>query len=562
MAKHWGRLSLVVVSAISGQYWTVNDWNDWTVNAQTVSTRGSEIVTAIAPTQTPSLNQPGLSTNKLANPLPIAQQSENVIFVAPNGTDMTGAGTQAQPFRTITAALSTNPQPGTVIQLAPGTYDAENGEVFPIKLLPGIRLSGNSNAKGQGTIVVGGGKFISPTFASQNIAMLAEHNSIVEGITLINSNPRGYALWVESKRDVVISSNTFSNTTHDGIFLTGDASVSIVNNIFTQNRGSGISAVGTSTGEIRGNTFNNTGFGLSIGQKSQVTLSNNRIINNVDGIIISNVATPVLRGNTITNNNRNGLVILKDREGQPAPDLGTSTDPGRNTIQNNKVKDIHNVSGVAIAAAGNELSRSKLAGPIDTIATRFAVRSSSYTPPKLPSRIISPTYPTPNLQPRLLTRPPLPKPTVFRPAPATLPAPAPVTNPNEPIPTTILIERSLPPVSTGRPPGKVVERPISTVVSQPVTPVTALPPPNNSNSYQGENPTTNRAALRYRVVVPLESTATKDAVRRIVPNAFVSRYQGRPVMQTGAYNDRTTADEQAKILLQSGLQAIVTSMNS
>ncbi|NKB18865.1 MAG: DUF1565 domain-containing protein [Pseudanabaena sp. CRU_2_10] len=537
MAKHWEQLGLMFVSAIA--------------LGCSASAKEVNAAPAIAPQLNLNQQNPAI-TDK---PLLIAQQSETIIFVAPNGTDITGAGTQAQPFRTITAALSTNPQPGTVIQLAPGTYDAENGEVFPIKLLPGIVLRGNSNTRGEGVTISGGGKFISPTFASQTIAMLAENDSTIDGITLTNANPRGYALWVESKRNVVISNNTFSNTTHDGIFLTGDANVLIANSLFTKNRGSGISAVGASSGEIRGNTFDNTGFGLSIGQKSQVSLVNNRINNNVDGIIISNVATPILRSNNITNNNRNGLVILKDRSGQPAPDLGTANDPGRNSIRDNKVKDIQNISGIAFAAAGNELNRSKIVGPIDTIATSFVSRSPSVASStvSLKPKVIAPAYSTTSLPPRT-TRPAIATPSVVRPSPISN---SPVSNSpvsNENIPTTILIERNLPPVSTSRPRGKIVERQINTIVSPPITTVTALPPVNTIPSQS------TRSSLRYRVIVPVTSIQVKEAVRRIVPNAFTSRYNGRSVIQTGAYSDRAAADEQAKMLLQSGFQAIVTSM--
>jgi parallel beta-helix repeat protein len=549
MAKPWGQLGLMLASAIA------------------LGCSGNSTGVDAAPALGLNLGRHNSATTD--KPLLIAQQSEVVIFVAPNGTDTTEAGTQAQPFRTITAALSNNPQPGTVIQLAPGIYNAENGEVFPIKLAPGIVLRGNSGNRGASVTISGGGKFISPTFASQTIAMLAENDSTIDGITIANSNPRGYALWVESKRNVVISNSTFSNTTHDGIFLTGDANVAIANSLFTQNRGSGISAVGTSSGEIRGNTFDNTGFGLSIGQKSQVSLVNNRIINNVDGIVISNVATPILRSNIITNNNRNGIVILKDRAGQPAPDLGTASDLGRNSIRDNKVKDIHNISGVAVAAAGNELNRGKIVGPIDTVATSFVSRSPSLASSNVPlkSKVIAPAYSTTSLPPRT-TLPPrrtnspaiaTPPSITIRPSTAT---PSPAANSpdsNEDIPTTILIERDLPPISTSRPRGKIVERPINTAVSPPITTVTALPPVNSVTAATNQD---NRASLRYRVIVPVTSTAVKDAVRRLVPNAFTSRYNGRAVIQTGAYSDRAAADEQAKMLLQSGFQAIVTSMNS
>jgi parallel beta-helix repeat protein len=323
-------------------------------------------------------------------PLKIAQQNTAaIIYVSPNGTDAAGAGSQATPFRTITAALSSNPQPGTTIKLAQGTYSAETGEVFPLKLLPGVNIQGNSSTNGQDILIKGGGVFVSPTFARQNIAILAAKNAGISGITLTNSNPRGYALWVESSRNVRITNNTFTNTTHDGVFLTGDANATITSNLFTKNRASGISALGTSTGEIKGNEFNDTGFGLSIGKNSQVQVIGNRIINNVDGIVISNLATPTLRGNLIANSKRNGLVILKDRSGQPNPDLGTAASPGLNIIKGNKDKDLTNATGVTYVVVGNEIDKKRVAGSLDLVPS-----SSQLSPPQIaPSASAKPSSP-------------------------------------------------------------------------------------------------------------------------------------------------------------------------
>jgi parallel beta-helix repeat protein len=85
-------------------------------------------------------------------------------------------------------------------------------------------------------------------------------------------------VWVESSNNVTIANNTFTNNNHDGVFLTGTASALVVGNIFTKNGANGMTALGTSSGEIRENTFEDTGFGLTIAQKSRVVLSKNRII--------------------------------------------------------------------------------------------------------------------------------------------------------------------------------------------------------------------------------------------------------------------------------------------
>jgi parallel beta-helix repeat protein len=303
------------------------------------------------------------AVNAQPNTLPItAPTAQFVIYVAPTGSDSVGNGSQTTPYRSITAALN-NSQSGSVILIAPGKYTKESGETFPLKIRSGTKIQGST-----GVIIEGGGKFFSATFADQNVAMITENNTEISGISLTNSNPRGYGLWLESAKNVTIANNTFTGSTHDGIFLTGDASAMIANNLFTKNKASGISAVGLSSGEIRNNTFDDTGFGLSIGQKSSVVVINNRIINNVDGIVLTNVTIPTLRGNYIGKNKRNGLVILKDRNGQPSPNLGTAENPGDNTFEDNKLKDIINATGANMIAVGNKVDAKKVTGLVELIA--------------------------------------------------------------------------------------------------------------------------------------------------------------------------------------------------
>ena len=136
-------------------------------------------------------------------------QANVIIFVSPNGSDANSGLSADQPLRSLTAALNKNLQSGAIIQLASGTYSAETGEKFPIIIPAGVTLRGNPNNQGQEIIVSGGNRFVSPTFAQQNIAVLAANGSRIEGITLTNKNPRGYALWLESAQNVTITNNTF-----------------------------------------------------------------------------------------------------------------------------------------------------------------------------------------------------------------------------------------------------------------------------------------------------------------------------------------------------------------
>jgi parallel beta-helix repeat protein len=304
-------------------------------------------------------------------------QANVIIFVSPKGSDANSGLSADQPLRSLTAALNKNLQSGAIIQLASGTYSAETGEKFPLLIPAGVTLRGNSANQGQEIIVSGGNRFVSPTFAQQNIAVLAANGSRIEGITLTNKNPRGYALWLESAQNVTITNNTFANSTHDGVFLTGATSANISNNIFTKNGANGLSALGTSTGLIQSNTFDNTGFGLAIGQNSKVAVVSNRIVNNRGGIVVSNLSMPSFRNNLIANNQENGLVILKDRRGQPTVDLGTTSNPGQNIFQNNKQTDINNASGVTVVAIGNQVDPKRVQGSVDLVQPTSPITSPS-----------------------------------------------------------------------------------------------------------------------------------------------------------------------------------------
>lgn len=288
-----------------------------------------------------------------------------VLQIAPTGDDAQANGTATAPFRTITAALATQPAPGTILQLAAGTYTTETGEQFPLRIPAGVKLVGNPETQGQGVVVSGGGIFVSPTFARQNIAILLGSGATLSGLTVTNANPRGYGLWVESGKDVEIYRNAFTGSSHDGVFLTGETSALVRDNLFRNNKANGLSAVGSSQGEILGNTFENTGYGLAIGQRSTVRVANNQIVKNRSGIVISNLAQPVLRNNLIADHAEDGLVILRDRRGEPKPDLGTAADPGKNVFRNNRRRDIDNASGVAQVAIGNELDVRKVAGTFE-----------------------------------------------------------------------------------------------------------------------------------------------------------------------------------------------------
>ena len=299
-----------------------------------------------------------------------APAGSTVIYVNPiTGKDGTDAGvTQVTPYKTITYALS-QAKANTIIQLAPGSYIKDNGEVFPLDVKQGVTLRGDEATKGQTTVIIGSGSFISPTIAGQNVTILAENDSRISGVTVTNPNSRGTAVWVESTNPT-IENNTFSNSKREGVFVTGTGAPKIQNNVFTKNDANGIAMIRSAQGEVRNNQFETTGFGLAIGDQATPLVTDNNIVQNNDGIVINGTARPVLRNNVIAFNRDNGVVVTQNGQ----PDLGTTANPGKNLIRNNGRAqpklyfDLDNASNSTVAAVGNDIDPTRIFGKVDFVA--------------------------------------------------------------------------------------------------------------------------------------------------------------------------------------------------
>ncbi|KAB8319473.1 DUF1565 domain-containing protein [Tolypothrix campylonemoides VB511288] len=312
------------------------------------------------------VNAGAIHTKEIAQTVtPQAPATASVIYVNPQtGTDSAGAGNaEVTPYKTITYALN-QAQPGTVVQLAPGTYNQESGETFPLYIKQGVTLRGDESTKGQAVLITGSGVYISPTFARQNMTIRADNDTIITGITVTNPENRGTGIWVESTNPTITNS-TFTNSIREGIFVTGKGNPKIENNVFVQNKGNGISVAKSAQGEIRNNLFQDTGFGLAIGGSSTPLVEGNQIIENQDGLFISESAKPVLRKNVIQKNKRDGIVVITNA----SPDLGTTENPGGNLIRSNTRHDVNNSKGSnTIIAIGNDIDPKRIIGQVEFVA--------------------------------------------------------------------------------------------------------------------------------------------------------------------------------------------------
>ncbi len=310
----------------------------------------------------------------------------NVLFVNPSvGDDKVGNADERTPLKTITRALQ-SAKPNTVIILSKGTYSAENGERFPLMLKPGVSIQGDQGNKGRDIVIAGGGDYLSRTFGGKNVTVVGADQARLTGVTVTNSNRRGYGLWIEYTSPIV-AANTFTGNTQDGISITGNSQASVRNNHFERNGANGITITGNSRPEVRENVFQQTGFGINIAQNAQPMLIGNRIQNNRSGIVVQANSHPVLRNNLIQDNKEDGLVAIS----QATPDLGSPTEPGQNEFRNNKRYDINaSAAKQMISAYGNTLRSDRITGQVDTntkTATQITGTTAASASPTIPLSI-------------------------------------------------------------------------------------------------------------------------------------------------------------------------------
>jgi parallel beta-helix repeat protein len=565
-----------------------------------------------------SASQPvSLRTNQPANQS--ASQAQQVLLINPTlGSDRTADGSQAAPFRTITRALEVA-QSGSILLLSAGTYSTESGETFPLRLKPGVTLQGDPTVVGQGFLIQGGGEFLSPTSARQNVAILGADRAVLVGVTVTNPNPRGYGLWVESSSPIVLS-NTLTGNTHDGISTVGNSAPLIQGNVFTGNGANGITIFGASHPEVRQNVFEQTGFGINIADTATPLIVENRISQNRDGIVVQENARPVIRGNLIEGSQEDGIAAIA----QAQPDLGTAANPGNNVFLNNRRYDINAaVAKQTIVAAGNQLSSDRTAGQLDLAGVSapnaapnaVMVASASEQVPVSesvaasadvlidrlpPSATTSAALPTEaashtvsNLvtaSTQALTHAPAPRSSAPRssttlpsgsrsPSPMSSPIAIPVPPPERHSAPASIAPTSIAPALTANatlpaPPSTPSTRANSTLQADllpvpngdaPVGNIGDLPtvnvPSNPGNSGSTAFRSDPAAPLQFRVLVEAASDRAQTLVQSLIPNAFVVQAHGRSLMQVGAFNSRENAEAVVQMLNRNGLRAAIERMN-
>jgi parallel beta-helix repeat protein len=446
----------------------------------------------------------------------IAQNVATVYIDAQRGIDRADGGTPTKPLRTITYALQRRSlRNGTILQLAAGSYRAEQGERFPLRIPRGITLRGDEATKGQNVIIAGGGPF-----AGQSVALTLGDRAQLRGVTVTNPLPRGYGIWLENTSPVLVS-NRIRGNSQDGIVIRGASQAMILQNLIERNGTSGVAIEAASSPEVRGNLIRDNGYGISIRQQAAPQIAENEVRRNQDGVLVQGSARPLLRQNQILDNQRYGLSVLSNA----LPDLGTASDPGNNRLQGNQEGDLLNQTPQTLSLVGNQVARDRIQGQVTLQAAVFSRQLLTGTAPA-----------------------PLPQ----TPAPLVIPQQVPSQQvvvrltPEVPEVGVVVLSPALPPIRRTPPAGEAVNKPI--IIAPPTT--------------QSRDPSQPVTPPRYRVVVPGATPAVTLQVRRLIPNAFNSRARGREVLQIGAYSDRRMAELQVRRLVEEGIRAQIERIDS
>ncbi|NJP09419.1 MAG: DUF1565 domain-containing protein [Leptolyngbyaceae cyanobacterium RU_5_1] len=178
---------------------------------------------------------------------------------------------------------------------------------------------------------------------------------------------------------------------------------------------------------------------------------------------------------------------------------------------------------------------------------------------------VSPT-PTPKISPSIST----PKPSPSAPAIA-IPVPPPesgvVPPPIQRTPPALavapLIRQGNPRSSSGAdllpvpssniPVGNIGDMPSVYVSRSPSSRQTGFDPPSPPSQV-------GVTLARYRVMVEAGDDSQQEQVRSLIPDAFPVAYNGRTVMQVGAFSDRAKANQLVELLANQGLQVSIESL--
>ena len=291
------------------------------------------------------------------------------VYADASAADDLGPGDAAHPFKTLTTAIAAAGA-GKAVKARPGTYDAANGEMFPLRLSGGQILVGDPATRGSGstaTLVKGYGAVPEAGGFPAEAALVGAAGSRVSGFALTADSPPNLTFLVlASPGTQTVSRNGFdpdAQATYGGVYVSG--AVLVEDNVFDTSS-YGTYLYGASAGTvIRANRFLTVGFPVEMTNGDGVLVEANQVTGNGQIGVSTQGGAPTIRGNTFDLSTGYTYGAIHPWHGSPViranvfacargvlvddaqPDLGTAADPGEN--------DFSAVTGTALLHMGTGL---------------------------------------------------------------------------------------------------------------------------------------------------------------------------------------------------------------
>jgi parallel beta-helix repeat protein len=462
-------------------------------------------------------------------------------------------GFEDQPLQTVTHALEIAP-PNTVIVLAPGRYNQASGEVFPLQLKSGVTIQGAPGSRDRTAIIEGGGNFDSPARSQQNAAIIAADRAGIAQVAI--SNPDGYGVWIESASPTILES-AFVGNRQTGIYVVS-GSPRVEGSYFSGNQVAGLIVFGTSSASIQSNIFDGTGDAIRLVDGAAPEIVGNRMTNNDAGLVLVGQSNPLLRDNEIVGNRQDDVVevVESTRDIEPAATLVASvvTEEVAEEVEPEQIETTEVVaeteasdieapdtvanllstlpereSAIALNEAADDVEADAVAVEenADLVAQAGAEAVADLRPAGSPGAALEALQAGLALAPRAVTG----------------------DNPEESVleprgrrdrPERRLEESAAPPpVNNNR-----LAVPNSAIPLGSGDSVTSFLPPGSSASASRAQ----ALGLYYRVFVEASDPYEQDEIRSVIPDAFRTSFDGRTVMQVGAFPTEEEAEDRKELL--------------
>jgi hypothetical protein len=253
------------------------------------------------------------------------------------GSDQTGTGCSARPVKSITRALQLA-RPGITIHVAPGTYDAAGGEVFPLAITDSISVVGDDwetcIIRGRCTDVVGYHEAID----------IEGKRSTLRKFTLEQGGGTS-----EPWQIAIFTAYTASEALIDSIRVLERAAYSVIRVQGASN------CVITNCHITNTGTRSSRGFEI-VSNESGTIIRNCTVSGFFTGLFFNNSSYAKVEGCTVEGNGYGiELCCLNDEDSKPNPDFGGGAwgSTGGNLIRNNETCGLYNFTPNTIYAKYN-----------------------------------------------------------------------------------------------------------------------------------------------------------------------------------------------------------------